>query len=298
MLIFPDYDSPSALKAFLESRGMGMQKKFGQNFLINAGARKKLLDSLNIKAGDEIWEVGPGLGVMTRDLLERGGRVTAFEIDRGFCAVLRDFFSGNPDFILVEGDVMKTWKETGKDFLSCSVGKPFFFGNLPYNIAASLMADFITSMFLFDRALVTVQKEVALRMGAGPGSGDYSSFSVLCTRFYDVKCVMDLAPGNFWPRPNVVSRAVLLEKKAVPAVCSDDSLFFALVRALFVSRRKTIKNNLSAWLSTKTKNEVTACETASFMLQYAGIAHNERAENLSPEVFCSLADAAKEAGLG
>ncbi len=278
-----------------------MQKKFGQNFLINAGAREKLLDSLNFKRDDIIWEVGPGLGSMTRGLLDRGGKVTAFEIDRGFCTVLRELFSGCDAFTLVEGDVLKTWKKAGEGFSPASekspARKPFFFGNLPYNIAATLLADFITAMFFFDRALVTVQKEVALRMAAKPGSADYSAFSVLCSRFYDIKSVMDLAPGNFWPRPNVFSRAVLLEKKASPATCSDDKLFFEVVRALFVSRRKTIKNNLSAWLSAKTEDSATACETASFMLQYAGVKADERAENLSPDVFCAFADGAVKAGL-
>ena len=89
----PDYNSPLALKAFLDDNGMAMQKKFGQNFLVNADARKKIIDCLDIEKGTKVWEVGPGLGCMTSEILERGAKVTAFEIDHGFARLLRQFFS-------------------------------------------------------------------------------------------------------------------------------------------------------------------------------------------------------------
>lgn len=303
-LTFPDYNSPSALKAFLDGRGMAMQKKFGQNFLVNGSIRERLLDILEIRPEQPVWEVGPGLGAMTKGILDRGARLTAFEIDRGFSAVLRELFAGNPRFELIEGDARKTWKtvrpaETGKK--SGETARPLFFGNLPYNIAAVLLADFITGGMFFPRLLVTVQKEVALRICAAPGSENYSSFSVLCRRFYDSETAADLAPGNFWPQPNVLSRAVLLKKKAHPAVCRDERLFFSLVRALFSSRRKTVKNNLDAWVQRENagkKQPADSCSLTAFMLQYAGVPENERAENLPPETFCALADAAAESGAG
>lgn len=323
MSIFPDYNSPAALNAFLEARGMGMRKKFGQNFLVNGAAREKLVDALEMNRGDSVWEVGPGLGAMTRGVLDRGGNLTAFEVDKGFCIVLRELFADAPGFTLVEGDVLKTWRKNALAGRSAPIAAktpdtapresagvseagggstgigahPLFFGNLPYNIAATLIADFITGGFFFDRAVVTVQKEVAARMAAKPGSADYSSFSVLCGRFYDMRTVMDLAPGNFWPRPNVVSRAVRMRKKTRPFACSDDGAFFSIVRALFVSRRKTVKNNLSAWLAPRVNGGGDSCEIADFMLQYTGVPPYERAENLSPEVFCAFADAAVKAGV-
>ena len=104
-----NYDSPRELRAFLEGRGLGMRKKFGQNFLINPVARSRLLDALELSPGDAVWEIGPGLGAMTAGLLERGGRVTAFEIDPAFARILREFFAANTAFRLVEGDVLKTW---------------------------------------------------------------------------------------------------------------------------------------------------------------------------------------------
>ena len=109
----------------------------------------------------------------------------------------------------MEGDVLKTWK----NYLETTSLPDRFFGNLPYNIAATIIADTIENNIRFDRCVFTVQKEVAQRMTAKPSQDDYSSFSVLCQWAYDVKNIMDLAGGNFWPKPNVDSRAVLFTKK-------------------------------------------------------------------------------------
>ena len=174
MIDFPDYDSPAQLKIFLEERNMAMQKKFGQNFLINAHARTRLIDALDLEANMSVWEVGPGLGAMTDEMLKRGGKVTAFEIDRGFCGILKDIFKGK-QLTLVEGDVLKTWKKE----LAHNGMPARFFGNLPYNVGSVIIADMISGDCRFEKAVVTVQKEVAMRMCAKPGSEDYSSFSVL-----------------------------------------------------------------------------------------------------------------------
>jgi 16S rRNA (adenine1518-N6/adenine1519-N6)-dimethyltransferase len=166
-----NYDSAAALKALLEERGLGMRKKFGQNFLINPLVRRKLADALEVGEGDAVWEIGPGLGAMTRELLERKARVRAFEIDPGFSALLEDFFKDELNFTLVQGDVLKTWRRAEK--------AGYLLGNLPYNIGAVFLADLIEGRRFFKRMVVTVQREVARRMAAKPGSADYSSFSVL-----------------------------------------------------------------------------------------------------------------------
>ena len=197
----PDYNSPAELKTFLDSHGFSMQKKFGQNFLINADARTRLIDALDIKEGTKVWEVGPGLGSMTSEILERGADLTVYEIDRGFASLISGFFedySKKNTFRIIEGDVMKTWK---KQLEQTSLPDRFF-GNLPYNIAAAIIADTIENNVRFERCVFTVQKEVAQRMCAKAGSADYSSFSALCQWAYDVKPLLDLAGGNFWPKPN------------------------------------------------------------------------------------------------
>lgn len=279
MALSIDYDSPAALKSFLEERGLAMQKKFGQNFLINGQARKKLIDSLEIEKGTTVWEIGPGLGAMTSEILDRGAELTAFEIDHGFAAALGELFGDRPNFKLVEGDVLKTWK-------TVSERPARLFGNLPYNIAATIFADLICAGVRFDKSVITVQKEVAQRMNAKPGTDDYSSFSVLCQWAYDVTPLMDLGGGSFWPRPNVDSRAVKFVKKELFPQCKDAAFFAKMQRALFVSRRKTIKNNLTTFLSDSAK-----AETA---LKKAEIDPKVRAETLDISTLLRLSDAVGE----
>lgn len=277
----PDYNSPIALKNFMDENNMAMQKKFGQNFLVNADARKKLIDVLDVKPGMKVWEVGPGLGSMTSGLLERGVNLTVFEIDHGFARLLTQFFeeyANSGHFSLVEGDVLKTWPKFAKE----NDIPERFFGNLPYNVAATIIADTITKGFRFDKAVFTIQKEVGQRMNAKPGTEDYSSFSVLCQWAYDVKPVMDLAGGNFWPVPNVASRAVLMTKKEDFPKCENPELFRKMVRQIFALRRKTLRNNLSRFV----KAEI--CDEA---LKFAGIEPSIRAENLSVEDLLKLSDA-------
>ncbi len=277
----PDYNSPAELKQVLDINGFSMQKKFGQNFLINEDARNRLVDALELTEGMKVWEVGPGLGAMTNTILERGANLTVFEIDRGFASLISQFFeeySAKGTFHLTEGDVMKTWKgQFEKD------GQPDrFFGNLPYNIAATIIADTIENNVRFDRCVFTVQKEVAQRMCAKPGTADYSSFSALCQWAYDVKPLLDLAGGNFWPKPNVESRAVVFTKKTDFPCCKNPALFVKMQRALFSSRRKTVRNNLSQFL--KNNDLAVSC------LEKAGIDIMKRAEVLTLPELLKLSD--------
>lgn len=277
----PDYNSPTELKNILDQNGFSMQKKFGQNFLINEDARKKLIDTLDINENSRVWEVGPGLGSMTQEILSRGSDLTVFEIDKGFVKLITDFFSDYSDqgkFRIIEGDAIKNWKKVvDKNNLPDR-----FFGNLPYNVAATLIADTIENNVRFEKCVFTVQKEVALRMAAKPGSEDYSSFSVLCQWAYDIKPVIDLAGGNFWPKPNVDSRAVLMTRKDDFPKCNNPQLFVKMQRALFSSRRKNVRNNLSIFLK---NNDLTmAC------LEKAGIDPKKRAEVLTIEEMLNLSD--------
>ncbi len=277
----PDYNSPAELKQVLDANGFSMQKKFGQNFLINEDARRRLVDALELTEGMKVWEVGPGLGAMTNTILERGADLTVFEIDRGFASLISGFFEDytkGGTFRIVEGDVMKTWKGQLK-----TAGQPDrFFGNLPYNIAATIIADTIENNVRFEKCVFTVQKEVAQRMCAKPGTADYSSFSALCQWAYDVKPLLDLAGGNFWPKPNVDSRAVVFTKKADFPCCQNPELFIKMQRALFSSRRKTVRNNLSQFL--KNNDLAVSC------LEKAGIDIMKRAEVLTLPELLKLSD--------
>ena len=280
-----NYNSASELRSFLDREKLGMQKKFGQNFLINPQARKTLVEALGVNDGEEVWEIGPGLGAMTALLLEKGYKVKAFEIDLGFIRILKDQFSGNEKFQLIEGDALKTWPS--------HKAAPFLLGNLPYNIAAALLADFIEEGRTFSRMAVTVQKEVALRMSASPGSPDYSSFSVLCASVYNVKTLMKISPSSFFPQPNVDSMGVLLERRKDLNV-EYPPILYPLVRSLFESRRKTIKNNLLNFLSSRfnkinTNTPSSLKEICDAVFRENSLNGTERAENLEFETFLSLA---------
>ena len=285
----PDYNSSSELKNLLDSKGFSMQKKFGQNFLINEAARKKLIDALDIDEKSKVWEVGPGLGAMTSEILNRGAEITCFEIDHGFAKLVSEFFdeeAKSGKFHLVEGDVLKTWKKHLDETDSLP---DRFFGNLPYNIAATIIADTIENDIRFEKCVFTVQKEVAQRMCAKPGSEDYSSFSVLCQWAYDVKALMDLGGANFWPKPNVDSRSVLFTKKEDFPRCKDAKLFVKMQRALFSSRRKNVRNNLTAFLSNG-----DLCAQA---LEKSGIDAQKRAEVLTLEETLRLSDVLSQLGV-
>jgi 16S rRNA (adenine1518-N6/adenine1519-N6)-dimethyltransferase len=284
--MMPNYNSAAGLRSFLEQKGLGMRKKFGQNFLINPRLRQALADALEAQAGESVWEIGAGLGAMTGLLLESGLFVRAFEIDQGFISLLNEFFSANDNFTLVEGDALKTWHDQPP--------AQYLFGNLPYNIAAALLGDFIVRRRFFRRMVVTVQREVAARMAAAPCSPGYSSFSVLCASAYHVKPLMVISGSSFYPRPNVDSQAVLLDLRDDAESRPLPSCFHSLLRGLFSSRRKTIKNNLAAFLaaSGKCSESVLAEILAKSRLDGGG-----RAETLAFEDFAALAKIIENMGL-
>ncbi len=285
-MTMPNYNSPDDLQAFLNGKGMGMRKKFGQNFLINPAIRRALIEALDAEAGESVWEIGAGLGAMTGPLLEKGLCVQAFEIDQGFIGILNDFFSADGNFTLIEGDALKTWY--------AQPPAPYLLGNLPYNIAATLLADFIVKRRFFRRMVVTVQREVAMRMSAGAGTPNYSSFSVLCASAYHVKPLMVIKSASFYPRPNVDSQAVLLEMRDGAEDCQLPSCFHSLVRGLFSSRRKTIKNNLAAFLAARGKYSEPMLAA---ILTESDLGGGKRAETLAFEDFVRLAEIINNMGL-
>ena len=280
-LPLPDYNSPARLRLFLESRGLGARKRYGQNFLINPDARKRLIDALELPRAGAVWEPGPGLGAMTSLLLDGGGDVTAFEIDAGFSAVLRELFAGRSHFTLIEGDMLKTWPGAGKS-------GDYLLGNLPYNTGAALLADFIEKGRFFTRMVVTVQKETGRRMCARPGGADYSSFSVLCASGYRITPLFPLKGSAFYPVPRVESLALRLDRRedgpfrSLPPPAS----FFPLLRALFASRRKTVKNNLERFIAPSPR----AAELCAALLARSGVAGESRAETLDLAEIVSLAE--------
>jgi 16S rRNA (adenine1518-N6/adenine1519-N6)-dimethyltransferase len=227
---------------------------------------------------------------MTFELLSLGASVSAFEIDRGFVRILEELYAGNTRLRVIPGDVRKTWKaETAR--------APFLLGNLPYNVGALILGELIETRCFFTRMVVTVQKEVALRMGAAPGSKNYSSFSVLCASAYAVEPLRVLKPGCFYPPPHVDSQALRLSLKKDRE--NYPPCFTPLVRALFSSRRKSLRNSLTKFLSSRIiPGGGKALRYGEALLDACGIAGTERPENLGLEEFAALARLIEKDGAG
>ncbi len=275
-----DYDSPTSISTLLDAEGFAMRKRYGQNFLVNAGSRAKVLAAAEFRAGMTAWEIGPGMGAMTKAILDAGVRLTAFEIDEGFVAILERLFGAHPAFALCPGDFLKTWRVVRDES-----GVPDrIFGNLPYNVAAAIVAAVIEGGATPELMVFTVQKEAARRMAAGPGTKDYSSFSVLCSSVCEVRVLFDLGAGNFWPQPRVTSSVVAMRRRNDRAPEAGTKEFSRFTRSLFATRRKTIRNNLKGAFADDVIR--SACSSV-------GIDPEARAETLTVDRILSLYRAMK-----
>ena len=274
-------DSPADIRALLEERGLALKKRWGQNFLVNRGARERLISLLAPEPDDTVWEIGPGLGSMTILLAPRVARLFAFEVDHGLCRYLTEEMGAFPSFRLVAGDFMETWKVT-----AATQGAPDrVLGNLPYRSASLMIADIVEGGILPGMMVVTVQRELAQRMASRPGEKSYSSFSVLCQSCFTIQGRGDLKPGSFYPVPEVVSSVVEMRRRDDALTGTEALSLSALLRGLFSARRKTLRNNVGS------ASLVAAFPGASVeaALEGEGIDLGMRAEQIDPAVFVRLA---------
>jgi len=279
-----NYDSPSEIKALLEIMGLGPRKKWSQNFLINRNARERLVQSVQMEEGDKIWEIGPGLGSITRILLDKKVDLTTFEIDPGYIDYLNIAFKEDSNFRIVKGDVIKTWKDIYK-----KEGQPVgIVGNLPYNAASAIIASFIENNSFPEQFAAIVQSEMADRITAKPRSKNYSSFSILCQYACDVKEVGTIGAGSFYPKPNVSSKIIRMVSHQKYAELIDQQLFFILVRDCFSSRRKTLQNNLKNAAGRRLQKYGKELLFEAF--ESEGIPLSTRAEVLTAEQYVSVSN--------
>jgi 16S rRNA (adenine1518-N6/adenine1519-N6)-dimethyltransferase len=273
-----NHDSPVEIREVLARRGIALKKRWGQNFLVNRGARERLVSLLDPRRGGLAWEIGPGLGAMTGLLLGRGARVVAFEVDHGIARFLREEeLAGFSAFTLIEGDFLRTWREALEQY-----GQPeVVLGNLPYRSASLMIAEMVTGELRPGRSVFTVQRELAERLIAVPGTKSYSSFTILCGSCFRIVGRGDLQPGSFWPAPEVVSSVVeLLPREDAPSG-PELEMLSRVTRALFAARRKTIRNNAVAAFGPEVLT----------VLERQGINPAGRAEDLEPLDFLGLARA-------
>ncbi len=281
------YDSPTAITALLDEAGLSMSKKFGQNFLLSPQVRERIVQALRIPPGGSVWEIGPGIGALTSLLVAGGYQVTAFEIDHGFCRILRDrAFTDDANFRLIEGDALKTWES-----LFAAEGVPDrICGNLPYNVGSVCIARFLEEQCLPQRMVYTLQKEVADRLCARFGDKEWSSFTILAQIDYKVELLFSIKSGAFYPAPNVTSAVIGMQKRDVPLVSPElRPVFMPMVKDMFAQRRKTVKNNLQQGRLGSRIGKAGVEE----LLSSCEVPTNERAERLDIPVLLRLAEKAK-----
>ncbi len=257
------------------------KKKFGQHFLTDKNLLARIVRASETNEGDRVLEVGPGPGALTGALLNAGALVTAVEIDRELIAGLKARFSGLPAFELIQGDALKV------SFLELSNKygvKLKAVSNLPYNISGPIIFKFIKERAAFTRLVLMLQKEVAARLAAGPGTKDYGALSVLAQLWCDVKVEFNVSRHLFKPPPKVDSSVVSFNILDAPRVTvADEGVFTRVVKSAFGLRRKTLLNALKTLPAGK--EEILAA------LDAAGIDPRRRGETLSLEEFGLLTDA-------
>jgi 16S rRNA (adenine1518-N6/adenine1519-N6)-dimethyltransferase len=274
-----NYDSPAEIRRTLAGLGLTLKKRWGQNFLVNRGVREKILELVDARPEEAVWEIGPGLGCLTSGLAGRCRLLVAFEIDHGLLRFLAQSFAEQRGFVLEAGDAVQRWAGALERH-----GTPDkVVGNLPYSAASAVIGSFAEQAFSPKRLVFTVQRELAARMTAVPGGKNYSAFSALCQHAYRVREMFAVRPGSFYPAPKVSSSVVLLEPRIPQDSPRVRALFQQLLQAAFRSRRKTLWNNLQAWCVD------LPAERLDRALREEGIDPGSRAEQLAPERLAALA---------
>ncbi len=232
--------SPEVVHYICKRFDIKMSKKLGQNFLIKRGIVDEIVHAAELTPGEPVLEVGPGIGTLTQGLAQSGADVTAIELDRRLLEVLDTTLESYDNVRIVHGDVLKL------DVATIMNHKPFkVVANLPYYITTPIIMSLLESKLPIERLVVMVQKEVALRMVAKPGTKDYGALSVAVQYYTEPDIVLDVPPKSFLPAPAVTSsviRCVLRDKPPVDVI--DEKLFFRVVKAGFAQRRKTFSNTM------------------------------------------------------
>lgn len=261
--------APTTVRALLERFGLRADKSFGQNFLVDLHALEAVVNAAELMPADTVLEVGPGLGVLTRELVARAGKVVSVELDPRLLPVLAETVGEPPNLELELGDAMKF------DFRRLPAGSVLV-ANLPYNIATGLVITALESG-VFKRLVVMVQKEVAERLTGQPATPQYGAVSLIVRHFARTRVVRHVSPSSFYPQPEVTSSIVRLDR--LPDVTVQPELF-GLVRDAFRHRRKTLAKNLQ--MAGYPRERVIQALAA------AGLDHRIRGEELGLEAYRSL----------
>ena len=279
--------NPTEIKALLNRHGFRFSKAMGQNFLTAAWVPERIAQEAAPDDGTGVLEVGPGIGCLTAELSRRAGKVVAVELDERLRPILAETLSGCANVELVFGDVLKLdLPALVRERLAGL--RPVVCANLPYNVTSPLLAAFLEAG-CFEEITVMVQREVAHRLCAKAGTAEYGAFTVFTQWHAEPEILFDVAPGCFRPAPKVTSSVVRLRVRTAPPVAvTDEKLLFAVVRAAFNQRRKTLVNALSSGLPEFGK------ETIAAAVERCGFDARIRGEALDLAGFAAVADALRK----
>ena len=235
---------PQNTIAMLQKYHFNFQKKFGQNFLIDTNVLDKIVTAAGVTKDDCVLEIGPGIGTMTQYLAEAARRVVAVEIDKALIPILEESLSAYDNVTIINGDILKV--DINHIVQEYNGGKPIkVVANLPYYITTPIIMGLFEQHVPLDSITIMVQKEVAERMQVGPGTKDYGALSLAVQYYAKPEIVANVPPNCFIPRPNVGSAVIRLTRYEDPPVQVEaEAKMFALIRASFNQRRKTLVNGL------------------------------------------------------
>ena len=277
--------NPKETIQVIQKYQFAFQKKFGQNFLIDPHVLDKIIAAAQISKDDCVLEIGPGIGTLTQYLAENARQVVAVEIDSNLIPILEETLKDYPNVTVINEDILKVDMEgLAKEY---NQGRPIkVAANLPYYITTPIIMSLFEQQVPVDNITVMVQKEVADRMQAGPGSKDYGALSLAVQYYASPYIVANVPPNCFIPRPNVGSAVIRLTRhKEPPVKVKDEKLMFRLIRASFNQRRKTLQNSLNNSPELSYTKEQIGQAIGSL-----GLGATVRGEALTLEQFGALSD--------
>ena len=277
------------IKSLLARHGFHFSKSMGQNFLIQSWVPRDIAAASGAGPGVGVLEIGPGIGPLTDRLAGLADRVAAVELDRSLLPVLAETMAGHDNVEIVPGDILKLDVPAlvGEKLAGLT---PIVCANLPYNITTPVLTALLEAR-CFVSITVMIQREVARRICAVPGTPDYGAFSVYCQVHAGTELLFDVPPDCFLPAPKVTSSVLRLTPRPLPAEIEDAAFFFRVVRAAFAQRRKTLLNALGAAFGGQVSKEELAG-----LLDACGLPSDVRGERLGIPEFAALARALRQTG--